>query len=124
MFIAGIYSILSSLVFLHDRVGVCHNNVALSSIFVTSDDGAWKLGALDHLKTYGMGWALSSPRKCAIGYTRVNKYTIPTSLVQRLRESLILKSFADKCFTIDSSYWDCRTHAKLLICIGLLATDV
>ena len=113
----GIYSILSSLVFLHDRVGVCHNNVALSSIFVTSDDGAWKLGALDHLKTYGRGWALSSPRKCAIGYTRVNNYNV-------LRESLILKSFADKCFTIDSSYWDCRTHAKLLICIGLLATDV
>ena len=49
---SGVYSILSSLAFLHDRVGVCHNNVALSSVFVTVEDGAWKLGALDHLKTY------------------------------------------------------------------------
>ncbi|XP_076043349.1 uncharacterized protein LOC143026587 [Oratosquilla oratoria] len=48
----GLASIVETLIFLHDRAGVSHNNVSPASIFVNSE-GTWKLWGLEYSCSFG-----------------------------------------------------------------------
>lgn len=45
----GLHSILTALVFLHEKALSSHNNLCCASIYVTPE-GVWKLGGFDYLK--------------------------------------------------------------------------
>ncbi|KAJ8910352.1 hypothetical protein NQ315_004968 [Exocentrus adspersus] len=47
----GLHSILKALHFLHEKASVSHNNICISSIYVTRD-GSWKLGGMEYLCRY------------------------------------------------------------------------
>lgn len=49
---ASLLSILQTLVFMHDRAGVSHNNLSGASIFVTTT-GSWKLWGLEYSCSFG-----------------------------------------------------------------------
>ncbi|KAF5284068.1 hypothetical protein FQA39_LY17117 [Lamprigera yunnana] len=48
----GLYSILKVLCFLHDNVGVSHNNICVASIYVTKE-GNWRLSGMEFLCKFG-----------------------------------------------------------------------
>lgn len=43
----GLFNILEALIFLHERSLICHNNISVSSIYVT-DEGVWKLADFEN----------------------------------------------------------------------------
>lgn len=47
----GLHSILKALCFLHETAQASHNNICVSSIYVTKD-GSWKLGGMEYLCTF------------------------------------------------------------------------
>ena len=48
----GIYTIASSLSFLHKNALMCHNNIRLQSIFVSNSDNLWRLGGSENICKY------------------------------------------------------------------------
>ncbi|XP_028410925.1 protein-associating with the carboxyl-terminal domain of ezrin-like isoform X2 [Dendronephthya gigantea] len=47
--IAGIHNIIVTLVFLHDKCKLSHNNLSLDSIFVGQNDACWKIGGFEYM---------------------------------------------------------------------------
>ena len=45
----GLHSVLSAIIFLHEKAQSSHNNICSASLYVTPE-GTWKLGGLEYLK--------------------------------------------------------------------------
>lgn len=45
--IAGLHNVVEALVFLHERGGLSHNNLCLTSVYVSDNDWGWRLGGMD-----------------------------------------------------------------------------
>ena len=43
----GFFHILTALDFLHERCGLCHNNICKNAIFVSDEDHGWRLGGFE-----------------------------------------------------------------------------
>ncbi|CAG9769331.1 unnamed protein product [Ceutorhynchus assimilis] len=86
----GLYSILKALCFLHEKASVSHNNVCLSSIFVTKE-GSWKLGGMEYLCPYK---ELSSE---LLKKSRCHRYSkaVDTNEEKNLKHSSERKDFID-----------------------------
>ncbi|XP_046844507.1 protein-associating with the carboxyl-terminal domain of ezrin-like [Xenia sp. Carnegie-2017] len=50
--IAGIQHVIMTIVFLHKKCGLSHNNLSLSSIFVGQYDSCWKIAGFENMSTF------------------------------------------------------------------------
>nr|CAH7766826.1 unnamed protein product [Callosobruchus chinensis] len=69
----GLHSIVKALYFLHEHAQSSHNNVCITSIYVTRD-GSWKLGSMEYLCKYK---ELNSEYLCKTKMSRYNKAVDP-----------------------------------------------
>ncbi|XP_066922883.1 protein-associating with the carboxyl-terminal domain of ezrin-like isoform X2 [Clytia hemisphaerica] len=62
----GLYNVLQALIFLHQKIGLCHNNINVSTVYVTKR-GDWKLALFEHSSKI-VQTARDSYSQDAIGY--------------------------------------------------------
>ncbi|CAG5041910.1 unnamed protein product [Parnassius apollo] len=97
----GLNNVLRALVFLHEQAGVSHNNVSVSSIYV-SGDGQWKLGGLQYL------CAFSDLNSTYLKHARIHRYdkaVDPDEDSQELTTKVDQYGFA---VLVDDVFKDCK----------------